>query len=308
MNITNDTGVQIGLSSAHQLNIASSKKEPAPTSTPSTPEILSSTVSISGQALLKQRIFDGSEPRHRPLSVANTSASLFMNPADFLTKKDCQMLERVYTFTQESGADLMFADDLGQSLAEYRSLNNGQRRGPHNDGTAFDSEGHMVSYSFLDKDAVTTQRILASEALKTTELDLGFIRYKTDVKYSATAGNQFEFLEQVINKFSAKGDDVPPLDARFSRCEFPKEAYKMHLSAEKYELGPNGPVRKGTAAANANDPLAALGKNKKKSLNARLATPETLRAVLRQIMAKAMGTGVGLRMRSLAEFLMRSGR
>ncbi|MDB6141393.1 MAG: hypothetical protein JWP80_437, partial [Pseudomonas sp.] len=273
MNISNAVGPQAGLISTHQPNAVPSRMEPTANLPPITPEILNSKVSISGQALLKQRIFDGAEPRHRPLSVANTSASLFMNSADFLTRQDCQLLGEVYAFAQEGGADLQFVDNLGFSLADYRSLHNGERMGPHNNGTAFDSKGHMVSYTFSDKDAVTVKRILASDALKTTQLDQGFIRFQTDIAYAANTYTHYEFMEQVINKFSAKGTDVAPLDASFSRYEHNKRTGIEHLSKEVYEFGPNGPVRKGTVAAN--DPSAALNQ-KKNALKTKPTTPESI--------------------------------
>lgn len=277
MNISNAVEVQTGVAKPHQSNALASKTESINRSAPIMPELPMTKVSISGQALMKQRVFDGAEPRHRPLSVANTSASLFMNDNDFLTRQDCQVLSDVYAFAQENNADLKFVDNLASSLANYRSHNNGQRMGRHNDGTALDSEGHMVFYSFLDKDVVTTQRILASEALKTTQLDQGFIRYTTNPDYSAISYNQFEFLEQVINKFSAKGDGVPPLDARFSQYGYPEKRFNTRLSKEVYEFGPKGRVRKGTAAANTNDPNIALGKTKKTVLKPNTLNPKPYR-------------------------------
>lgn len=235
--------------------------------------------------------------------------SLYPVSVDFLTRQDCELLSQVYEFAQESGADLGFVDSLGFGLADYRSSDNGRIMGPHNIGNMFDSEGHKVSYTFFDKDAATVKRILASDALKTTQLDHGFIRFLTNVDYSALANKDFEFMEQVINKFSAKGAEVPPLDTRFLRHEYPDERCKVHLSKEMYEPGPNGRlVRKGSAAANPNDPNATLGKNKKNSLKTKPTTPETVQDMFRRVMAKAFGSGWGIRVRSLAEFLMRSGR
>lgn len=308
MIISNAVEVQAGLAKSPQPNALVSQMTSIKSSAQIAPELPMTKVSISGQALMKQRVFDGAEPRHRPLSVADTSASLFMNANDFLTRQDCQVLSDVYAFAQESGADLRFADNLASSLADYRSFNNGQRIGRHNDGTTLDSEGHMVFYSFLDKDVVTTQRILASEALKTTQLDQGFIRYTTNADCSAIYNNQFEFLEQVINKFSAKGDEVPPLDARFSQYGVPEKRFNMRLSKEVYEFGPKGRVPKGTAAANANDPSALPGKTKKNVFKTKPTAPETVQDMFRRVMAKAFGSGWGIRIRSLAEFLMRSGR
>ncbi|MDB6141833.1 MAG: hypothetical protein JWP80_877 [Pseudomonas sp.] len=305
MIISNAVGVKANLVATPQPSAALPNMEPKAASTPIKPEILNSNVSISGQALLKQRIFDGAEPRYRPLSETNTPGSMYLRITDFVTREDCQLLSDIYEFAQEGGADLKYVDNLGFSLADYRSNDNGRNMGPH--GSTLDAEGRLISVSFLDKDVATIQRILASDALKTTRLDQGFIRFKTDASYSATDFNRFEFMEQVINKFSAKGAGVPPLDARFSRYEYSKKTYNMHFSTEKYELGPKGRVRKRTAATNTNDPSAALNK-KKNALKTKPTTPESIQDMFRRIMAKAWGSGFGLRVRSLAEFLMRSGR
>lgn len=269
-----------------------------------------SSVSISGQALLRQRIFYGGEPMYRSTLPAGMSRALYTSPNDFLTRQDCDLLSQVYAFAQESGADLKFVDSLAFDLGSYRWSDNGRIMNPHNRGHMFDREGHMVSYAFSDNDAATVKRILTSDALKTTQLDQGFIRFKTDIGYAANTFTHYEFMEQVINKFSAQGADVPPLDTRFSRREYNERTGVEHLSTEVYVPGPNGrPVRKGTAAAaaatNANDPNTVLGKNKKNALNTK---PETIQDIFRRVMAKAFASGWGIRVRSLAEFLMKSGR
>ncbi|MDB5982034.1 MAG: hypothetical protein JWQ69_3049, partial [Pseudomonas sp.] len=69
-----------------------------------------------------------------------------------------------------------------------------------------------------------------------------------------------------------------------------------------------GRVPKGTAAANANDPSALPGKTKKNVFKTKPTAPETVQDMFRRVMAKAFGSGWGIRIRSLAEFLMRSGR
>lgn len=269
-------------------------------------ELPNAQVSISGQALLKQRLFGGDEPIHRTKPPGNMPWCMYSKPNDFLSRQDCHLLSKAYEFAQESGADLRFVDNLGSELADYRSNDNGRIMGRHNNGTAFDSEGHMVFYSFLDKDVATTKRILGSDALKSTQLDQGFIRYKTDVDCSATSLNQFEFLEQVINKFSAKGDSVPPLDARFSHYSYPEKRFNTRLSKEVY-FTPKGTLRKGTAGTDALDPNNLTGKGKRGS-KTKPTTPETVQDMFRRIMAKAFNSGWGIRVRSLAEFLMNSGR
>lgn len=305
MRISDPAAAQAALTHTPQSTTVAAKNASTERSVLLKPEMPMTKVSISGQALLRQRLFGGDEPIYRTKPPGNMSWAMYSKPNDFLSRQDCDLLSQAYEFAQESGADLRFVDNLGSELADYRSSDNGRIMGRHNEGRAFDSEGHKVFYSFLDKDVVTTQRILSSEALKTTQLDQGFIRYTTNPDYSAISYNQFEFLEQVINKFSAKGDDVPPLDARFSQYGYPEKRFNTRLSKEVY-FTPKGALRKGTAAANANDPNAISGKTKKNS--SKPTTPESVQDMFRRVMAKAFGSGWEIKVRSLAEFLMRSGR
>ncbi|MDB6141831.1 MAG: hypothetical protein JWP80_875 [Pseudomonas sp.] len=228
-----------------------------------------------------------------------------MSCAYFLTQEDRQLIAEMYEYVQGQRADLAYVDDYAFTLGYYRQGDNGQLVGPQNRGYHFDREGHMVSVSFTDKDAAAANRILEGEGIQTTRLDQKYLRHKLNKDYGAMNHSDFDFLEQMVNTFSAKGDEVTPLGTKFARKEYINNNYVQHLSKEVYQSGPNGPVRKGTVAAT--DPNAALN-NKKNSLNTKPINPETVQDMFRRIMAKAWGSGWGLPIRSLAEFLMNSGR
>lgn len=266
-----------------------------------------SSVSISGKSHILTRLFFSKNSNYEPRVITErTAITQNMSCAYFLNQDDRQLIGQMYEYVQDQGADLAFVDDYAFTLGYYRQRDNGQLVGPQNRGHHFDREGHMVSVSFTDKDAATAKRILEGEGIKTTHLDQKFLRHQLDKDYGAMSHSDFDFLEQMINKFSAKGEAIPPLGAKFGRLMFVNNDYVKHLSKEVYVPGANGrPVRKGSAAAIANDANTALGKNKKKALNAK---PETVQDMFRRIMAKAFKSGWGIRVRSLAEFLMKSGR
>lgn len=263
------------------------------------PKAPSSMVSISGQALLRQRIFFSENPNSRlPLQIKNTVETRMQPSVNFLTESDRDLLSQAFEFAQEQGADLHYVDVLAFELALYRQADNGRIMLPLNQGKDFDLEGHKVSYSFTPKDTATASRILKSEALNSTQLDKGFIRYSTHKDYGVFHHVNFEFMEQIINKFSSNGDNVPPLDSKFYRYESPKENYIKHLSKEVYDVGGKGSPPDMNAAA-----------GKKKTVNQQPpAPPETLKDILRRIIFKAMHTSFSTRVPSLAEFLMKMRR
>lgn len=259
-----------------------------------------SSVSISGKAHILTRLFFSKDSSYEPKVITErTAITERMSCAYFLTQDDRKLIAEMYEYVQDQGADLAFVDDYAFELGYYRQDDNGQRVGPSNRGHYFDREGHMVSFSFTDKDATTAKRILESDGIKTTRLDQKFLRHQLDKDYGALHHSDFDFLEQVVNKFSAKGDDVPPLGAKFSRIQYLNNNYVEHLSKEVY-------FKKGSKKiTDANDPNTVLAKKKKNALNTK---PESVQDMFRRVMAKAFGSGWGIRVRSLAEFLMKSGR
>lgn len=190
-------------------------------------------VSISGRALLLQRVFDVKDPAlEPPVKSRDVPGSFFMPDHLFLTRDDRDLLARIYEFAHEQNADLKFVDNLIFSLADYRFHRDGRTIGAHNEGQ-FDLEGHQVTHHFTERDAVTARRILASEALHTTELDKGFILRITNEDYSGLHHNNFDFMEQIINRFSAKGADMPPLGEAFAKYEPIYNNYIKRVSADQ---------------------------------------------------------------------------
>jgi len=190
-------------------------------------------VSISGRALLLQRVFDVKDPAMEPpVKSRDAAGSFFMPDHLFLTHDDRDLLARIYEFAQEQNADLKFVDNLIFSLSGYRFHRDGRTIGAHNEGQ-FDLEGHQVTHHFTERDAATAKRILASEALQTTELDKGFILRITNENYSGINHNHFEFMEQVINRFSAKGAEMPPLGEAFVKYEPIYNNFIMRKSVDR---------------------------------------------------------------------------
>ncbi|WP_122503576.1 hypothetical protein, partial [Pseudomonas viridiflava] len=198
------------------------------------PPVQRPTVSISGEALLRQRLFHITDPnRALPVFVQMERGALGCR-VDFLTDNDRQLLGDVYEWAQEQGADLKYVDDLGFRLASYRELDDGRIMVRENTGRSYDGEGHKLYLSFTDKDAASAKRILESDALKTTRLDHGFVRFITDKDYGAMSHNDFDFMEQVISRFSNGKDEPQPLTPRFAKYERLKDNYVKTLSKEKY--------------------------------------------------------------------------
>lgn len=190
-------------------------------------------VSISGRALLLQRVFDVKDPAMEPpVKSRDAPGSFFMPDHLFLTHDDRDLLARIYEFAHEQHADLRFVDNLIFSLSGYRFHRDGRTIGAHNEGH-FDLEGHQVTCHFTDRDAATAKRILASEALHTTELDKGFLLRITNEDYSGINHCNFDFLEQVIHRFSAKGTDMSPLGEAFFRYEPIYNNYIKRVSVDR---------------------------------------------------------------------------
>ncbi|PHN64819.1 hypothetical protein [Pseudomonas viridiflava] len=196
-----------------------------------------STVSISGEALLRQRLFHITDPNRAVPVLGKADCGALHSRVEFLTRDDRQLLGDVYEWAQEQGADLKYVDDLGLRLASYREADNGRMMVRENTGRSYDGEGHKLYLSFTDKDAASAKRILEGDALKTTRLDHGFVRFITDKDYGAINHNDFDFMEQVINRFSSEKDESQPLTPRFAKYEYLKNNFVRTLSKEKYVDG-----------------------------------------------------------------------
>lgn len=180
----------------------------------------STSVSLSGKAIMLSRLFGAQNTASEPPVVSGVNGmdlnNIGMSPQNFLTTSDRALLSDMYEYAQQQGADLKNVDALAYQLGNYRQHNDGHSQFSVNDGNSFDSEGHLRTFSFTEKDAATATRILNSDAINSTRLDHGFVRFILDPGYGAAHTNDFEFMEQMINKFSDKGSEMKSLDPKFS--------------------------------------------------------------------------------------------
>ncbi|MCI3944478.1 hypothetical protein BW686_01700 [Pseudomonas syringae] len=234
-----------------------------------------SAVTISGQALLKQRVFGLVDPNRSAPLLGKSECGTSMPQASFLNRDDRRLLGDVYEWAADQGADLGYVDDLAFGLASYREKDDGRVWSRHNQGKTYDMEGHKVFYRFTDRHAATAQRIIEGDALKTTRLDQGFIRFITDRDYGAIGHNNFEFMEKVINRFSTSGERSQPLGAEFAVFKSEKNDYIRTLSKETYTPGEG-------------DTLDILTPTKK-AVKPKEITLESLRDDMRKAFFKAMG-------------------
>ncbi len=236
----------------------------------------SSDVSISGEAFLRQRLFHVTDPNRDLPVLGKAECGRSYPDISFLTLNDRALLGDAYAWASSEGADLAYVDELGFKLAHYREKDNGRISGRDNQGMRYDGEGHKVYFSFTEKDTATAKRIVESEALRTTRLDQGFIRYITDKDYSSMYHNDFEFMEQVINRFSSKSDEPQALMPRFAKREYLKNNFVVTRSKEKYAVGHN--------SGRENEP----GFTATKTTKPKPVTVESLRDDMRAALFKAM--------------------
>jgi hypothetical protein len=203
-----------------------------------------SPVTISGSGLMMSRLFNGHATEPETVKYAPELAGLF--PTLFLMPEDRNLLAAVYTFANQEGADLAYVDDLAWSIAGYRRTDNGREILPQRPLVRFDSEGHEVSYSFNEESAQTASRILDGGAISTTALDRGFLRFALDVDYSPMSSLNFCFLEQIVNKFSEKGEMLADFGRRFNHFSLDQKNWIKNVSEEVYDLSTSMPFLKGT--------------------------------------------------------------
>jgi len=155
---------------------------------------------------------------------------------------DRKLLCDVYQFASDEGADLAYVDDLACSIAKFRLDDNGRRILPQSPGMNFDLDGHEVTYFFTEKNAATATRILQSDGFQTTQLDKAFLQHALDARYSALTYLNFEFVEQVVNKFSTVGVNRDDFGTRFSHFQPNQKNWVKHLSKEVYDLKTRMPL------------------------------------------------------------------
>jgi hypothetical protein len=206
----------VDASAATQIN---SKSAPAKTvsTIPDVSQAGASTVSISGRAILISRLFNGRDSEPPVLSAAGGFASgiLDMPVLHFLNAQDRSVLSDMYSYAQQQGADLQHVDSVAASMALYRQFGDGKYLGGMNDGHSFDLEGHLRTVNFSAEDTEIANRILDSDAMATTRVDQGFLRYMLSATNSPSNTMSIAFLEKMVNKFSDQATDEP-LGSEFS--------------------------------------------------------------------------------------------
>ncbi|NDL66029.1 hypothetical protein [Acerihabitans arboris] len=172
------------------------------------------SVTISGNGLLMSRLF-GDTDANPPVQTQLTSTTMAMSSVNFLTNDDRDMLSDLYAQAQQQGIDLQYVDDLAHDLGDYRMF--GGVEGNVNNGGMYDLSGHAQTVQFTDTDAATATSILAGEGLANSALDSGFLSYELDPGYSFGHRANFEFLQEVVNKFGEGATDAgQAFDASFT--------------------------------------------------------------------------------------------
>lgn len=258
-----------------------------------------SSVQISGQSLMMRRVFFSEKPDYKPPFVTEFSENTYMMPcSNFLNQDDRQLIVDMYEYAQEEGADLRYVDGLALNLAWYRYDQDGKYVTPQSAAGHCDRQGHKVIYGFTDRNAATAKRILSSESLSSTRLDQKYIRHKLDADYGVLNHPDLDFMELMINKFSAKGNDSPPLGGLFSQLVERNDVVK-HVSNEIfYQLG-----------GRTGDAIESESSDTKTQNNKGQQAPvETLKDILRRIIFSAMSSNSRNSLHRLVDFIMKSRR
>ncbi|MFS2161797.1 hypothetical protein ACCD10_31310 [Pseudomonas sp. Pseusp122] len=216
--------------------------------------------SISGKTLLLSRVFRCLDPKIEPAVVNEFNETTRKTPqAQFLTATDRNLLGDIYEYAQKQNVDLGYVDQLAGVLGQFRKSNNGEQMSMVDIAVV---PGQTRKYDYADTDKAIIERIMSSEAFKTTQLDPDFIRHAADSKYAHIRHTDFNFLEAVVNKFSTEGEKASPLGDRFSRYSGPRDYHAPApiVTAEqptKPKVDPNlysDPTRKWGAKASFSQP------------------------------------------------------
>ena len=166
-------------------------------------------VSISGRALLKQRLAD----------VLATGVATPARPGaaqagrHALTAADQQLLSDVYVWAAEQGADLSHVDRLGRDLASYRA---GQPTAGNGQPGRSSPPALPPATGSAQSENPVMKRILDSGALAGTRLDPGFIRHMSETARGSGSSVPLAFMEKVVNRFSTDGGKAQRLGDAFA--------------------------------------------------------------------------------------------
>ena len=203
-----------------------------------------STAAGVGRALMLSRLFGTENNGVEPPVISGVNGMdlkhIGMSPLNFLTTSYRALLSDMYQFSQQQGADLQNVDHLAFALGDYRQSNNGRAIYNFNNGNNFDFEGHLRTVSFNEKDTATASRILNSDAINSTRLDQGFLRYTLDPGNGALSNtSDFEFMEQMVIKFSDTGAEQISLPSKFSSFSGRSPSESSVFTLSKEVLNPN---------------------------------------------------------------------
>jgi hypothetical protein len=199
-------------------------------------------VALRGQQLMMSRLFGVDDPSKLPqIQTRYTMETSMMGPSHFLTQGDRATLANIYAYAESQGMDLEYVDLLAFDMGIYRQeMTSGVTFLNRNDGGFYDMEGHLKTWSFTEKDAATAERILNGSAIGATALDRGFLQFELDPGYNANHGANFDFLEAMVNHFSAADTPAPANGAFASFRPEGLDNYIVHTS-EDVQLPPSDP-------------------------------------------------------------------
>lgn len=172
--------------------------------TQSRPE--SSTVTISGRAMLLSRLFRTDDLDNTPkIEASTTQANTSGSAYNFLTANDRETLSRLYEVANAEAVDLVEVDHIAFDLAHYRMAGPG---GPLDaTGFLFDSDGQPIISEFNASDEAVAQRVLTSKAIGDSLFDKGFLASVFNPAKTPVHASDFSFLERAIYAFSIVGFD-----------------------------------------------------------------------------------------------------
>jgi len=108
------------------------------TASNATPPVQSTSVSLSGKAIMLSRLFGSNDPNATPAVMSGIGKAGTLS-VYYLTDSDRTLVSDMYAYAQQQGADLQHVDALAMTLSGYRYNDNGRILGGFD---SFDAQGH----------------------------------------------------------------------------------------------------------------------------------------------------------------------
>lgn len=199
MNITNISGSSSLRSNSS--SISSGKEGVGQNSTAPNP---TSTVTVSGKALMYSRLFNTNDlSSHTNVETRIGTADVDkVNYFEYLTQEDRSTIESSYEYAASNNIDLKNVDAFASDLGIFRKYGSVQQ------GDIYTSDGRKITPDFVPSDKVIANKILGSDEIKSTKIDKNFLSNILDSNRPAHAVN-FEFLEHLVGVFSETGGTPP---------------------------------------------------------------------------------------------------